>query len=421
MKKSFTILALTSLVATGMQAQSAAELEAKQAEVKSQLENYDDGISKKFEIRLDASYVSDFSGFGFTSDRGNGILKTEEGGLVNLGVGYNFNSHWYAGLASGYVHNMVTTANQGIPLLADVAYRYNFRGEHWSVFGEARGGYIFSVTAKQLLSGGNVANYPNAFMGEIEAGAYWRITRYLDLKLALGYLHYNPSEKGGFWQTKNGNYGMIKVGFNFRVPPTKTPNFKKIQAQYDELSLKIAAARAAEEAEQARLAAEEAARKAAAEEAARKAAAEEAARKAAAEEAARKAAADQKAAEEAAIREAARKAQKSNETNLVIFYEIRESDITSEHYEELDKVGEWLKNNHNYKIIVKSYADKGTGNHNLNDQYSKLRVEKVKAELIKKYGVKANKIETHHYGDSEQVFGENNKNRCTLITLKKVK
>lgn len=415
MKKHLSIFALISLAAVGMQAQTAAELEARQAEVKSQLENYDDGISKKFEIRLDASYATNLRGIWFTKEKGNGITKAEEGGLVNLGVGYNFNSHWYAGLMSGYVHNMVCTANQGVPLLADVAYRYNFRGEHWSVFGEARGGYIFSVTAKHRRIDGSFDKYPNAFMGEVEAGAYWRITRYLDLKLALGYLHYNPNEKGGYWYTRNGNYGVFKVGLNFRVPVAKTPNFNKLQAQYDDLNLQIAAARAAEEAEAARLAAE----KAAAEEAARKAAA----RKAAAEEAVRKAAVakvlDEKSAEQAAIREAARKAQKDNETNLVIFYDIRESDIVAEHYEELDKVGEWLKENPNGKIIVKSYADKGTGNHALNDKYSRLRVEKVKAELIKKYGAKANQIETHPLGDSVQIFGENNKNRCTLITLKK--
>lgn len=383
MKKCIAVFALTSLVATGMQAQSVAELEAKQIEVKSHLENYDDGIAKKFEIRLDGSFVNDLKGLGINQHSGNGIIKAEEGGLLNLGFGYNFNSNWYAGLASGYVHNMVNTVNQSIPFLADVAYRHNFRGEHWSIFGEARGGYAISVTVKKLIEKtGEMASFPNAFIGEIEAGAYYRITRNLDLKLALGYMHYNPSEKGGYWNTHNGNYFLFKVGFNFRMPVTKNANLKNLQAQYDDLKQQIAAARAAEEAELARIAAE-------------------------------------KAAAEEAVREAVREVQKEDEINLVIFYDIRESEIIPVHYEELDKVGEWLKQNPDGMIIVKSYADKGTGNYNLNQNYSRLRMEKVKAELINKYGAKESNVSTQYFGDTEQVFGENNKNRCTLITLKK--
>lgn len=224
MKKYFAIFALTALATTGMQAQTVAEPVAQQAEVNTQFDNNDDGISKKFELRLDAAYATNLKGLGFSKGSGGGIFKGEECGLITLGVGYNFTSNWYAGLASGYAPNMAGTENKNIPLLADVAYRYNFPGARWSVFGEVRAGYMFSVTAKELINNtGEMASYPNAFMGEIEAGAYWRILRNLDLKLALGYLHYNPSEKGGHFNASNGNYLMLKVGFNFRLP-----NFPKV-------------------------------------------------------------------------------------------------------------------------------------------------------------------------------------------------
>lgn len=97
-----------------------------------------------------------------------------------------------------------------------------------------------------------------------------------------------------------------------------------------------------------------------------------------------------------------------------VHYDIRESDyIDVEEY--LKKIGQFLKNHHDCQISVKSYADKGTGNTELNIMYSRLRNEKAVAALVAA-GVDRNLITAEYFGDTVQPFAENDKNRVTIIT-----
>lgn len=397
MKKIFT-LAIAAVAAVSMNAQTVAELEAKQAEVQQQLANYDDGIAKKWEFRFDAAGEY---GFGYEK-KVNGFTHAEESMFGNIGVGYNFNSNLYLGLASGYWHSFGDTGganNKGncfIPGLADITYRWNGEKEKWSFFLEGRGGYLFSVKSNETKPDGTVYEYPNAWSLDIQPGVYYRIKRNIDLKFSVGY-GYVQTEEDCLGKVHRTNMVQAKLGLNFRKAP-KCPARSVLLAE---------AASLAEQIEAAKLAAEEAARQAAL-----KAAQDEAARKAAAEAAARKAA------EEEAARLAALEAAKHKE--LTLFYEIRLSDLTAEHNAQLDELVEWVNTRKIDKILVKGYADRETGNPRLNVGYAKNRAEKVKKALIKKYKINKNMIECSSYGDTVQPFGENIKNRCTIIVVNEV-
>lgn len=374
MTKNLWVLCMLAAMGTATaKAQSLEELKAGRAEVQNQLDNYDDGISKKFEVRVDAQFVTDFNGMKFTKEEKNGIMEAEEGGLVNLGLGYNFNSHWYLGVASGYVHNMVGTVNQSIPVLADLTYRWNTKNEHWSLFAEARGGYMFSVTKDKDMGVRGIYEFPNAFMLEPQLGAYYRITRTIDLKLALGYMHYNP-QNDKFGLTHNGNYGFIKLGLNFRKC-AKMPYRRKLQAQLDEYDKLIAN-----------------------------------------------------------FKEEPKEVWKTvidttwyddityvddyqdRSIDKRIFFSIRESEVGSTD-EQIAAVAEFLKTVKNGEVTITSYADKGTGNAKLNIGYSRQRAEKTRRALIEK-GVDPNIIKkTEWKGDTVQPYpDDNDKNRLSIIT-----
>lgn len=392
MKKLFLMLAAVSLLSAA-NAQSVAELEAKKAVVDEQLANYDDGISKKWEYRVDFAAET---AFGHDNIK---YINKEEGLGLNIGYGYNFNSNLYAGLASGWYYkmglSMTKTAPSYVPMLGDVTYRWNGKGEKWSFFLQGRGGYMLA-TNKNEMNRGVDYEFPNALYLDIQPGVYYRINRACDLKLSVGYAHLSPDDDTPDLLYSS-NMLMAKVGVNFRQAP-KTPARSLLLAE---------AASLAEQIEAARLAAEEAARQAAL-----KAAQEEAARKAAAEAAAKKAA------EEEAARLAALEADKHK--NVTLFYEIRLSDITAEHSAKLDELCEWLKDRKIDKIVVKSYADKGTGNYQLNQMYARRRVETAKKTLIKRYGIDKKMIESSFYGDTVQPFEENDLNRCTIIVVNEV-
>lgn len=376
-------------------AQSVEELQVKAAQIQEQLDNYDDGIAKKWEFRFDGAYENNFVG---TDNKA--FTHKEEGAYLNLGAGYNFNSNFYAGIATGYIYGVgdcqMKNGNQFIPALADLTYRWNGKGEKWSFFIQGRGGYLFSIKGDEKTRTGENYEYPNGLYVDIQPGVYYRVNRAMDIKLSVGYAHMCPSDDTPDMSHAT-NMMVVKLGMNFRKAP-KGPKRSELLAE---------SALLAEQIEAARLAAEEAARQAAL-----KAAQEEAARLAAAEAAAKKAA------EEEAARLAALEAAKHKE--LTLFYEIRLSDLTAEHNAQLDELVEWVNTRKIDKIEVKGYADRETGNPRLNVGYAKNRAEKVKKALIKKYKIDKNMIECSSYGDTVQPFGENIKNRCTIIVVNEV-
>ena len=105
-----------------------------------------------------------------------------------------------------------------------------------------------------------------------------------------------------------------------------------------------------------------------------------------------------------------------------VFYEIRESEYIDSD-QQLAKIGAFLKDYRDCKITIKSYADRGTGNPEINMGYSQQRSEKAVKALVDA-GVNESLITAEYFGDTIQPFEENDKNRVSIITatgLKDVK
>lgn len=94
------------------------------------------------------------------------------------------------------------------------------------------------------------------------------------------------------------------------------------------------------------------------------------------------------------------------------FYQIRESDPDPETL--LTKIVAWCKKYPNKKISVDGYADKGTGNAQLNKGYAMQRANKV-AKQLEERGVPKAQMIVNSYGDTVQPFDENDRNRCVIV------
>lgn len=330
-----------------------------------------DGIADKWEFRLDAG-VETSVGKGFAFNNMDG------GGLIEIGAGYNLTSNWYLGVVSGFYYKAgqseTIAANNTIPMLGNVTYRWN-NWNKWSLFVDGRAGFLLSV--KSDLKIANVTNdyeYPNASFLEITPGVCWRVRPNIDLKFSLGYGYFltNDDEDRGDYM-HSGNTVIAKVGMNVRKAPkpivratpieepvvVETPAVVEPAAEPEPTPVQVVETTTPEQ-------------------------------------------------------------RKLSERQVVIFYIKRMHNILPDKDELLMEMAEFTKTHKTSRIVLKSYADKGTGNYELNQMYSRNRMEEVKKHLIEQYGIAPEQIEASYYGDTVQPFEENDKNRCSIITVKEV-
>ncbi len=78
------------------------------------------------------------------------------------------------------------------------------------------------------------------------------------------------------------------------------------------------------------------------------------------------------------------------------------------------QLAEWLKAHPKATVVVTGYADKGTGNAQINYRLSKERMEAVVKILADKYGIDKSRFSGKIKGDTEQPFSENDKNRVVI-------
>jgi outer membrane protein OmpA-like peptidoglycan-associated protein len=97
-----------------------------------------------------------------------------------------------------------------------------------------------------------------------------------------------------------------------------------------------------------------------------------------------------------------------------VFYQIREN-TDEQPATAIKEVADFMKNHKDAKITVVGYADKGTGNAQLNKMYAQKRAQQFKDDLVKKYGCDAARISIDSKGDTVQPFAENDKNRCVIV------
>lgn len=79
----------------------------------------------------------------------------------------------------------------------------------------------------------------------------------------------------------------------------------------------------------------------------------------------------------------------------------------------MNEVVDFLKANPKAKVTVTGYADKGTGNNDINDRIAAKRAQIVYDALVKK-GISSSRIVKDSKGSRVQPFNVNEENRVTI-------
>lgn len=98
-----------------------------------------------------------------------------------------------------------------------------------------------------------------------------------------------------------------------------------------------------------------------------------------------------------------------------IYFDIAKTAPTGSEAAKLNEVGEWLKAHPTATATIKGYADKGTGNAQINERMAKKRAEYVAKQLTDKYGIDASRLSVSSYGDTVQPFSSNDSNRVVIV------
>ena len=97
-----------------------------------------------------------------------------------------------------------------------------------------------------------------------------------------------------------------------------------------------------------------------------------------------------------------------------VFFTINSSRIDPTETQKIVDVVNYLNANPNAKVTITGYADKGTGNAQINERLGKSRAKVVTDRLVKQYKIDPARIITDSKGDTEQPFAENDKNRVSI-------
>ena len=81
-------------------------------------------------------------------------------------------------------------------------------------------------------------------------------------------------------------------------------------------------------------------------------------------------------------------------------------------------IADYLNKYPNATVEITGYADKGTGNANINKNLSAKRAQAVVDALVKNYGVSASRIKSDSKGDTVQPFEEAILNRVSICIAK---
>lgn len=96
-----------------------------------------------------------------------------------------------------------------------------------------------------------------------------------------------------------------------------------------------------------------------------------------------------------------------------VFFALNSSAIPSGEQQKIEKLAEFMKNHPACKVTISGYADKQTGNADINMRLSKKRAENVAARL-KEMGIDSQRITVDYKGDTVQPFGTPEENRVSI-------
>lgn len=98
-----------------------------------------------------------------------------------------------------------------------------------------------------------------------------------------------------------------------------------------------------------------------------------------------------------------------------VFFKIGSSVITADQMPNVEMIAQYMKNHPESTVMIKGYASKD-GPEELNIKLAQARAESVKNALIKKYGIKASRIQAEGEGIGN-MFEEESWNRVSICTL----
>ncbi len=97
-----------------------------------------------------------------------------------------------------------------------------------------------------------------------------------------------------------------------------------------------------------------------------------------------------------------------------VFFTINSTRIDPTEKQKIIDVVNYLNANPDAKVTITGYADKGTGNAQINERLGRNRAKVVTDRLVKEYKIDPARITTDSKGDTEQPFAENDKNRVSI-------
>jgi outer membrane protein OmpA-like peptidoglycan-associated protein len=98
-----------------------------------------------------------------------------------------------------------------------------------------------------------------------------------------------------------------------------------------------------------------------------------------------------------------------------VFFTINSSAVRDNQLISLARAAQYLLDNPSAKLEIKGYADKNTGTYAINQKISEKRANSVATMLQEKFGIDKSRLKVSFYGDTEQPFTENDKNRVAIF------
>ena len=108
--------------------------------------------------------------------------------------------------------------------------------------------------------------------------------------------------------------------------------------------------------------------------------------------------------------------------NEHIFFAINRADVqNTEHESQMRIIAQYVQQNPDVTIVISGFADRGTGNVDVNNELSKQRAVSVANTLIRKYGVPYKNVWVRWYGSGVQPYAHGPKNRLVIVRSPDVK
>lgn len=100
----------------------------------------------------------------------------------------------------------------------------------------------------------------------------------------------------------------------------------------------------------------------------------------------------------------------------VVVFKVNSSNIEADQYANIEKVANYMKKNSSTKVLVKGYASTDGGKE-FNQQLSENRASIVRAALIDKYGIAADRVSCKGFGATDQQSGKREFNRVSVFCV----